>query len=101
MEYIYAALLLHKAGQTINAENLKKTLDAAGAKADEGKIKAVVASLEGANIEDIIAKASTAMVAAAPVAGGAPAATENKEEKKEDDKKKEEEAAAGLGALFG
>ncbi len=100
MEMMYAALLLHKAGKEINEENMKKVLEAAGANADIGMIKAVVSALEGANIEEIIEKASA--VAAAPVAA-APAASapaEKKEEKKEE-KKTEEEAAAGLAGLFG
>jgi large subunit ribosomal protein L12 len=102
MEYMYAALLLHKAKQPINEANMRKVLTAAGAHSDEGKIKAVVAALEGANIEDIIAKASA--VAAAPVAApahGAAPAEAKPHKSEEDEKKKEEEAAAGLGALFG
>jgi len=100
MEYLYAALLLHKAKQPINEEKMKKTLEAAGVAPDLGRIKAVVAALNGANIDDIIAKAAAAAVApaAAPAAHAAPAA-EKKPEK--DDKKSEEDAAAGLGALFG
>jgi large subunit ribosomal protein L12 len=98
MEQLYAALLLHKAGHPINEANMKKVLEAAGAKTNEGQIKAVVAALEGANIDEIISKASVAM--AAPAVGAAPA--EKKEEKKVEEKKvSEEEAAAGLGALFG
>jgi large subunit ribosomal protein L12 len=100
MEYMYAALLLHKAKQPINEEHMKKVLTAAGVHADEGRIKAVVAALEGANIDDIIAKASivSAAPAAAPAGHTAPAAEKKTEE---DSKKKEEDAAAGLGALFG
>ena len=30
MEYIYAAMLLHKAGKEINEQHVKKILDAAG-----------------------------------------------------------------------
>jgi large subunit ribosomal protein L12 len=98
MEYMYAALLLHKAKHPINEANIKKVIEAAGVTADAGRIKAIVAALEGANIEEIIAKASTMM--AAPAAPAAAPAAEKKEEKK-DEKKSEEEAAAGLGALFG
>ena len=100
MEYIYAALLLHKAGQDIKEDAVKKVLEAAGVSVDEARVKALVAALEGVDIEDAIANA--APVAAAPAAapaGDAPAAEEKKEEKKEE--KAPEEAAAGLGSLFG
>ena len=99
MEYIYSAMLLHSAGQPINEETVKKVLTAAGVKADSGRIKALVASLDGVNIEEAI-KAAAVPVAAAPAAG-APAG-EKKEEKKKEKKEEvsQEEAAAGLSALF-
>lgn len=109
MEYIYSAMLLHSAGKDINEENLKKILTAAGVKADDARVKALTASLDGVNIEEAI-KTAAVPVAAAPVATtpGAPAvegeAAEKKEEKKKEKEKpevSEEEAAAGLGALFG
>jgi large subunit ribosomal protein L12 len=104
MEYVYSAMLLHSAGKKITEENVKKVLTAAGVKADDAKIKALTASLDGVNIDEAI-KTAAVPVAAAP----APASVEGKpEEKKEEKKKKEEkeevseeEAAAGLGALFG
>ena len=98
MELIYSALLLHATKHPINEENVAKVLSAAGAAADAAKVKALVASLDGVNIDEAIAKAAMPMaVAAAPAAGEA-----KKEEKKEEDTaKKAEEAAAGLGALFG
>jgi len=103
MEYIYAALLLHKAGKDVSEENVKAVLTAAGIAADESRIKALVASLEGVDIEDAISKAAAAPVAvaaAAPAAAGAaPAAAE--EEPEEDKKEEEESGMAGLGALFG
>ncbi len=99
MELIYAALLIHKSGNEINEESLKKVLTAAGATADDSKIKALVAALDGVDIEQAIKEAAT--VSAAPAAAAteeaAPEAEEKKEEKKEDDG----QAAAGLGALFG
>ena len=96
---IYVALLLHKAGKEINESNIKKILEAAGVKADDTKIKALVASLEGVNIDDAIKQAAVAPVAAVPVAAGG--AQPKREEKKEEEKKAVDEAAVGLGALFG
>ena len=103
MEYVYAAMLLHKAGKTIDDASLKKVLEAAGVKADDGRIKALVAALEGVDIEEAIKSAAVAAPAAAPAAAAATEAPaeEKKEEKKEEEKKDDGAAAAGLGALFG
>ncbi len=98
MEYIYAALLVHKAGHPVTEDSVKKVLQAAGVKVDEGRVKALVAALEGVNIEQAIKEAAVP-VAVAPVSQ-ASAQPAKKEEKKEE-KKAEEQAAAGLGALFG
>ncbi|MFH1623011.1 MAG: 50S ribosomal protein P1 [Candidatus Aenigmatarchaeota archaeon] len=95
MEYVYSALLLHSAKQPISEDGVKKVLAGAGISADEGKVKALVASLEGVNIDDAIKNAAVAV--AAPAAGAAA----EKEAPKEDEGKKAEEAAAGLSALFG
>jgi large subunit ribosomal protein L12 len=93
MEYVYGALLLHSAKQPINEENLKKVLQSAGIAVDEAKIKALLASLEGVNIDEAIQQAAVAVAT--------PKAEEKKEEKKEEESKKAEEAAAGLSSLFG
>ncbi|MBW3005104.1 50S ribosomal protein P1 [Candidatus Woesearchaeota archaeon] len=100
MEYVYAAMLIHKAGGKVDEATVKKVLEAAGVKADDARIKALVASLEGVNIDEAIKNATVAPVAAAPAAGGAAPKEEKKEAPKEE-KKSAEEAAAGLGALFG
>jgi len=105
MEYVYAALLLHAAGKEITEENLKAVLEAAGVTPDEARIKALVAALEGVNIDEVIEKA--AMPVAAPVAvaaapaAEAPAEAAQEEEEEEEEEASEEEALAGLGALFG
>ena len=103
MEYVYAAMLLHKAGQKVDENNVKHVLEAAHVKVDESRAKALVAALEGVNIDEAIEKAAIAQVAAAPAAGH-----EQKHDAKADhakkaveEKKSEEAAAAGLGALFG
>ncbi|CDG64551.1 MAG: large subunit ribosomal protein [Methanobacterium sp.] len=102
MEYIYAAMLLHTAGQEVNEESVKKVLEAAGADADDARVKALIAALEDVDIEEAMEK--TAVAAAAPAAA-APAAAgeaeEEAEEEEEEEEEAEEEAAAGLGALFG
>lgn len=102
MEYVYAAMLLHKAKQPINEGNVKKVLEAAGVKVDDTRIKALVAALEGVDIEKAIETAAVAQVAVAAAPAGGEAKKEEKKGPSEEDKKKsEEQAAAGLGALFG
>ena len=95
MEYVYAALLLHKAGKKVDEASLKKVLEAAGVEVDTTKIKGLVAALDGVDMEEVLKQAP---VAAAPVA--AAPAEEKKEEKKEE-AETQESAAEGLGALFG
>ncbi|MGB3907926.1 MAG: 50S ribosomal protein P1 [Methanomethylovorans sp.] len=103
MEYIYAALLLHKAGKEITEDSITAVLQAAGTATNESRVKALIAALEDVDIEEAMA---TAAVTAAPVAA-APAATAEApaaaEEKKEEESKEEAEESgmAGLGALFG
>ena len=96
MEYVYAALLLHKAGHPVNEASMTKVLDAANVKVDSAKVKALVNALGGVDIEKVIKEAGTL-----PIAAAAPSAPKHEEKKKEDEKKTEEAAAAGLGALFG
>ena len=94
MENIYAALLLHKSGKEVNEENVKKVVVATGTEVDESKIKSLIASLKGVDIDKELENAS--LVSAAPASvGEAP-----KEEEKPKEEKKEA-AAAGLSALFG
>ena len=107
MEYVYAAMLLHKAGKEIDETNLTNVLTSAGIAPDPVRVKALVASLSEVNIDEAL-KAAPTMMAAAPVATGeAPAAEtkaappEDKKKKAEEEKQKEEAALEGLGALFG
>jgi large subunit ribosomal protein L12 len=108
MEYIYAAMLLHKAGKEINEENLTQVLTAAGINVDAVRVKALVASLAEVNIDEAIKTAPTMMTApaatpaaAAPAAEVKPKEEEKKKKKEEEEKAKEEAALEGLGALFG
>lgn len=104
MEYIYAALLLHNAGKAITEEAITAVLQAAGIEVNEARAKALVAALDGVNIEEAISKAAfAAPAAAAPAAAAAPTAAEAPaaEEEEEEEDTSEEDGMAGLGALFG
>jgi large subunit ribosomal protein L12 len=102
MEYVYSAMVLHAAKKPVTEEGMTSVLKAAGVSVDAARVKALIAALEGVNIDEAIATAVAAPVAAAPAAGPA----EKKDEKKKEEKKEEKgvseaEAAAGLSALFG
>ena len=96
MEYVYAALLLHKLGKEVSEEHVKKVVSATGSDVDESKIKSLVVSLKGVDIDKELESASLAASAPAASAGGH--AEAKKEEPKEE---KKESAAEGLSALFG
>ena len=98
MNYVYGVLLLHSAGKEVTEANVSKVVESTGEKADQAQVKALVASLNGVNIDEAVKQA---VVSAAPAASSATPAAEKKEEKKEDEGKKAEEAAAGLSGLFG
>lgn len=100
--YMYAALLLHKAGKAINEESLTSVVKAAGVTPEQVRVKALASALSEVNIDEALKNAASMAVAQAPAAapaqagGGAKAAEKPKEEEK-----KEEEALAGLASLFG
>lgn len=95
MEYVYAALLLHKAGKEINEGNVKKILTATGIDIDENRVRALVAALKDVDIEKAV-KEAVVSAAVKEVS-----TEKKKEEKKEEEKPSAEAAAAGLSALFG
>jgi len=99
MEYVYSALLLHSAEKELNEANVTKVLEAVGIKVEAGRVKALVAALDGADFAAAIEAATAAPVAVA--AGAAPAAAAAEPEAEEEVGVTEDEAAAGLGALFG
>ncbi|MEM4032148.1 MAG: 50S ribosomal protein P1, partial [Zestosphaera sp.] len=65
MEYVYASLLLHTAGKEVNEENLRRVLEAAGIRADDVRVKMLVAALKEINIDEVLKQAS--MAPAVPV----------------------------------
>ena len=102
MEYVYAALMLHKLEKEVNEANVTSVVKATGVEVNEAQVKALVASLADVNIEDAIKAAPVAVAAAAPAADAAAGGEEKKEKKAEPPSEKQEEAAMeGLSSLFG
>lgn len=98
--YMYAALLLHKAGKPVNEDNLTSVVKAAGVDVDQVKVKALASALSEINIDEAL-KSASAMAVAAPAAAAPAAGPAKAEEKPKEEEKKEEEALAGLASLFG
>ncbi|MEP0825525.1 MAG: 50S ribosomal protein P1 [Nitrososphaera sp.] len=102
MEYVYAALLLHKLKQNITEDSVKNVVKAAGVAPDDVRVKALVAALSEVNIEEALKAAPVAVAAAAPAGGGAaPAESGGGAAPAKVEEKKEEEALEGLSSLFG
>lgn len=106
MEYVYAALLLHKLKQDITEDNVKNVIKSTGVSPDDVKVKSLVAALGEVNIDEALKAAPVALSSASTTPSSAPAesatggASSSKEEEKKEEKK-EEEALEGLSALFG
>ena len=103
MEYVYAALMLHKLKKEITEENVTSIVKASGAELNEAKVKSLVASLADVDIEEAI-KAAPVAAAAAPAAAAPAEGGEGKKEAKKDEgasAKSEEAAMEGLSSLFG
>ena len=98
MEYVYAALLLHKLDKEVNEANLSSVVKASGAEVNEAQVKSLVAALADVDINEAVKAAPVAVAAAAPAADAASDAPA-KEEKKEEPKN-EEAAMEGLSSLF-
>ena len=114
MEYVYAALLLHKLKQNITEDSVKSVVQAAGVTPDDVRVKALVAALSEVQIDEVLkaAPVAVAAAAAAPAAAGAAASTAASaaggtgaagggEASAKEEEKKEEEALEGLSSLFG
>lgn len=104
MEYVYAALLLHKLKKEVNEENISSVVKASGAQVNEAQVKSLVAALADVDIDESLKAAPVAVAAtAAPATEKDDAASEapKKEEEKKDEGKTEEAAMEGLASLFG
>ena len=103
MEYVYAALLLHKLKKEITEDNVSSIVKSSGAEVNQAQVKALVAALADVNIDEAIKSAPVAVAAAAAPAAEAAGGDEKKEAKKDKaaDGKSEEQAMEGLSSLFG
>ena len=101
MEYVYAALMLHKLKKDITEENLTAVVKASGGEVNEAQVKSLVASLADVNIEEAIKAAPVAVAAAAPAAAPAEGKKEDKKKDEAASAKSEEQAMEGLSSLFG
>jgi len=101
MEYVYAALLLHKLKKEVNEENISSVVKASGTDVNEAQVKSLVAALADVNIDDAVKAAPVAVAAAAPAADAPAGDKAKKEEKPKEDGKTEEAAMEGLSSLFG
>ena len=100
MEYVYAALLLHKLNKDVNEENISSVVRASGAEVNETQVKALIAALADVNIDEAV-KATPVAVAATAAAPAAAETEAKKEEEPKDTGKTEEAAMEGLSSLFG
>jgi large subunit ribosomal protein L12 len=101
MEYVYTAMLLHSAENEINEKNVGAVLKAAGVKADDARVKALVASLNDVDIGEAMSAAIAAPVAAAPAAGAAATAEAAPAEEAAAEEEEDDASFDGLGSLFG
>src|SRR5215211_5622936 len=100
MEYVYAALLLHKLKQNITEDSVKNVVKAAGVTPDDVRVKALVAALSEVQIDEAL-KAAPVAVAAATAAPTTAGGAGGGEASPKEEEKKEEEALEGLSSLFG
>ena len=107
MEYVYAALLLHKLKQNITEDSVKNVVQAAGVTPDDVRVKALVAALSEVQIDEALKAAPVAVAAAAapsaagPAAAGGTGGAGGGEAPPKEEEEKEEEALEGLSSLFG
>jgi large subunit ribosomal protein L12 len=103
MEYVYAALLLHKLKQEITEDNITNVVKSTGVTPNEIQVKALVAALSEVNIDEALKAAPVALSSSPAASAGPPppSSAESKVEEEKKEEKKEEEALEGLSALFG
>ena len=100
MQYLHAALVLHTSGKKITQKGIDAIIKSAGGKPDEGKIKALVSTLESVDIDEAI-KGASFMTATAPAASSVDTGKESVGETAEVEEEEAEGDDLGLSSLFG
>ncbi|MHA2167245.1 MAG: 50S ribosomal protein L12 [Candidatus Hodarchaeales archaeon] len=100
MQYLHAALVLHTSGKKITEKGIDAIIKSAGGKPDEGKIKALVSTLESVDIDEAI-KGASFMTAAAPAASSVDTGKASVGETAEAEEEEAEGDDLGLSSLFG
>ena len=101
MEYVYAAMMLHSAEKEIDEKAVGAVLKAAGVKADDARVKALVARLASVDIGEAMSQAIAAPAAAAPAAAAGGSSDAPAEEAAAEEEEDEGAGFEGLGSLFG
>ncbi|QLL34045.1 hypothetical protein HG536_0F03700 [Torulaspora globosa] len=104
MKYLAAYLLLNAAGSTPNSDNVKAVLESVGIEIEEDKISTLLSSLEGKNVDELIAEGNEKLAAvptAGPAAGAGAAASgsaaEGAAEEAAEEEKEESDDDMGFG----
>ena len=95
-------MMLHSAEKEIDEKSVGAVLKAAGVKADDARVKALVASLASVDIGEAMSQAIAAPAAAAPAAAAGGASSDAPAEEAAAEEEEEDDAGfEGLGSLFG
>ena len=98
-------MMLHSAEKEIDEKSVGAVLKAAGVKADDARVKALVASLASVDIGEAMSQAIAAPAASAPAAaaaaGGASSDAPAEEAAAEEEEEDDGAGFEGLGSLFG
>ena len=96
-------MMLHSAEKEIDEKSVGAVLKAAGVKADDARVKALVASLASVDIGEAMSQAIAAPAAAAPAAAAGGSSSDAPAEEAAAEEEEEDDGAGfeGLGSLFG
>ena len=95
-------MMLHSAEKEIDEKSVGAVLKAAGVKADDARVKALVASLASVDIGEAMSQAIAAPAAAAPAAAAGGASSDAPAEEAAAEEEEDDDAGfEGLGSLFG